>query len=129
MLMTTPHESRAAKTSTRTGKLISAICAIYSEWRASCSRVRCNKRARTSSRLPRFRPERRECFAVSGVCRSEYHLLSRVTQVPRIRKAAVDEAARNRGLGAGSGNETITFRGLRARQRGHRQSLLTPNAD
>jgi hypothetical protein len=60
--------------STSAGRLISAICTICSESRASCSRMRANKRAHKLSRLLTLGPERRECFGVSGVCLFEYHL-------------------------------------------------------
>jgi hypothetical protein len=120
--MTTPHESRPTRTSTCTGRLISAICAIYSEWRARRSRVRGNKKAHKSPPLLTLRPERRDGFGVSGGFRIKYHLMSWITRLPHMGKAALDEAARvligvldriageipkclgNRGLGANSGN-------------------------
>jgi hypothetical protein len=64
--MTTPHESRLTRTSTRAGMLTSAICAICSESRVSCSRMRGNKRAHKHSRLLTLRPERAGMFRRFG---------------------------------------------------------------
>lgn len=87
--------------------------------------MRGNKKAHKSPRLLTLRPERRDGFGASGASRIKYHLMSWITRLPQMGKAALDEAARvligvldrsageipkclgNRGLGADSGNNNV----------------------